>query len=641
MPHDQSLSEKRPIDINFLDRFLDRQTRSFRSSRISGSGKLLKSGKVPGQPDSPVLNFTLFLCSTGKFCRFPAFEFACVRQTAGEGKKMPRMAIRMGRYSAQILCVLSLCGCLTYGPNGPYQSFPGTPVANSDFGVPSQPVIYGSPPATVDHSAPVFSPPTASNPQVLTDGGTSPSLNSTDPGQPTTPQSNAAAQPDLNRIYGRTVQGDDRGRNPIIVIPGVLGSSLFDTQTRQVVWGQFGTGSVDPLSPWGARLIALPMGQGHNLKSLTDNIQPTGTIDAFDVRLLGIPFQIKAYHDLLTTLGVGGYRDEHSVSPGTDNGSRGYSSFQFAYDWRRDNVENAKRLHQFVLEKKAYVENERRKQSGGGAEPVRFDIVAHSMGGLVARYYLEYGDADLPENGSTPEVTWKGAENVDRLIMIGTPNAGSLEAVANLVQGETVSRFLPRYEAAILGTMPALYQLLPRSRQNPVVLETHRKPVDILDPKVWVQMRWGLADPRQQGIVAELLDQVSDPRERQQIAYEHLTKCLDRARAFHAAMDAPATPPEGTTIHLIAGDAHPTIAQFRADARGALTITAYQPGDSRVCRASALMDERYSSGVRWSPRLVSPIKWSSVNFFASDHLGLTSDPGFTDNILFLLLESPR
>jgi pimeloyl-ACP methyl ester carboxylesterase len=544
------------------------------------------------------------------------------------------MAIRNWPYLAQILCAMCLCGCLTYGP---YHPIAGTPVAITDHGLPSYPLNYGNLPVSADNSNPVLSPPTASNPQVLTDGSTSPSLNSPPDSDTSTPQSNAAAQPDLNRIYGRTVQGDDRGRNPIIVIPGVLGSSLFDTQTRQVVWGQFGSGSIDPLSPWGARLIALPMGSGQKLNSLIDTIQPTGTIDAFDVRLLGIPFQIKAYHDLLMTLGVGGYRDEQSAS-GTGNG---YSSFQFAYDWRRDNVENAKRLHQFILEKKAYVEAQRKNQYGGGADPVRFDIVAHSMGGLVARYYLEYGDADLPDDGSAPEVTWKGAENVERLIMIGTPNAGSLEALANLIQGETLSRFLPRYEAAILGTMPALYQLLPRSRQNPVVLEANRKPLDIMDPNVWAQMRWGLADPRQQGIVAELLDQVPDPRERQQIAFDHLTKCLQRAQSFHAAMDAPATPPSGTTIHLIAGDAHPTVAQFRVDNRGALTVTALQPGDSRVSRASALMDERYSSGVRWSPRLVSPIKWNSVNFFASDHLGLTSDPGFTDNILFLLLESPR
>ena len=457
--------------------------------------------------------------------------------------------------------------------------------------------------------------------------------------------SNAArtpgVRPDLGHIYGRTAQADDRDRNPIIVIPGVLGSRLVDQNSQQVVWGQFGGDGIDPASPWGARMIALPMQQNQSLSSLTDAVKPVGTLDALDIQFLGVPFQINAYRDLLTALGVGGYRDTQTKLSEFDYGNQSYSSFQFAYDWRRDNIENARLLHKFILEKKAYVETERRNRYGKDFPPVRFDIVAHSMGGLVARYYLEYGDNDLPADGSAPHVTWAGTEHVERLVMIGTPNAGALDAVGNLVHGETLSRFLPRYEAAILGTMPALYQLLPRSRQNPVIAEGDRKAVDLMDPRTWAQFRWGMLDPRQRTVLQELLPEVADPNERLRIAYDHLTKCLARAKAFHAAMDTPATPPAGTTIHLIAGDAHPTVSQYRVDNRGALTVTAMQPGDSRVTRPSALMDERYSNGTKWTPRLNSPIKWSSVNFLFADHLGLTSDPGFTDNILFLLLESPR
>ena len=148
-------------------------------------------------------------------------------------------------------------------------------------------------------------------------------------------------------------------------------------------------------------------------------------------------------------------------------------------------------------------------------------------------------------------------------------------------------------------------------------------------------------DPRQHVVLSHLLPDVPDQNDRHRIAFDHLTKCLNRARSFHQALDIPAKPPTGTSIHLIAGDAHPTTTQFRVDNRGSLTVTAWQPGDGRVSRPSALMDERFSTGVKWTPRLVSPVAWSNVNFLFADHLGLTSDPGFTDNILFLLLESPR
>ena len=552
---------------------------------------------------------------------------------------MPRMAAHDRKRLTAFVCLFCLCGCLTN---------PGfSPVGGGNVLSPGRIGYSGSLPY---ESSGVTSVP-VSNP-LVSNGG----LNSTgefssrndlvpnstpDQNGPQNLPRNTISSPDLGHIYGRTAQTDDRDRNPVIVIPGVLGSRLVDNVTRRVVWGEFGGDGIDPSSMDGAQLIALPMSEGRSLDTLKDRVKTAGTLDAFDVRIFGFPFQINAYRDLLSALGVGGYRDDQTNLADFNYGEQSYSSFQFAYDWRRDNVENARLLHKFILEKKAYVEAERQKRYGNDFEPVRFDIVAHSMGGLIARYYLEYGEADLPADGSTPTPTWSGARNVDHVIMVATPNAGSLDAIQNLVQGETLSRFLPRYEAAILGTMPALYQLLPRSRQRPVIAEGDRNAVDHMDPRVWAQFRWGLMDPRQQAVLQYLLPDVPDPNVRQKIAYEHLTKCLDRARAFHAALDVPAKPPEGTTIHLIAGDAHPTTTQFRVDNRGVLTVSARQPGDGRVSRPSALMDERFSAGVKWTPRLVTPITWSSVNFLFADHLGLTSDPGFTDNILYLLLESPR
>jgi len=120
-----------------------------------------------------------------------------------------------------------------------------------------------------------------------------------------------------------------------------------------------------------------------------------------------------------------------------------------------------------------------------------------------------------------------------------------------------------------------------------------------------------------------------------------LRKCLRQAETFQAALDLPATPPKNTTIHLLAGDAHPTLDGLRVTKQGGVVSTGTAPGDGAVTRASALMDERLADSVDWSPRLTSPVRFQSVTFLLSDHRSLTSDPAFIDNVLFLLLEAPR
>ena len=455
----------------------------------------------------------------------------------------------------------------------------------------------------------------------------------------------AWGRPDLGSIYRPSAQTDDRQRNPIIVIPGVLGSKLVDKTRRRVVWGQFGGSGIDPASGDGARLLALPMENGKSLDNLVetadDVVNVEGPLDALNVTVFGVPFQIAAYRDILTALGYGGYRDSaSSVGNLNKNGNQYDNCFQFAYDWRRDNVETAAQLHEFILEKKAYVEEQRRLRYGDQAEPVRFDIVAHSMGSVMARYYLQYGAAQLPEDDTLPELTWAGAKYVERLVMVAPPNAGSLQAVEYLTQGVQFSRFFSKYEPAVLGTMPSLYQLLPRTRHRPVVAGPQKVTVDLYDPKTWVQARWGFFNPSQAELLKQLLRDVPDAQDRLQIAYEHLAKCLARAESFHAAIDVKARPPEGTSIHLIASDAHPTLFQYSVDGRGALTPTARVAGDGIVTRHSALMDERLADRSNWAPRLQSPVKWDSVTFLFTDHLGMTKDPAFTDNVLYLLLESP-
>ena len=126
---------------------------------------------------------------------------------------------------------------------------------------------------------------------------------------------------------------------------------------------------------------------------------------------------------------------------------------------------------------------------------------------------------------------------------------------------------------------------------------------------------------------------------RLEIARDHLGKILQRVEQFHRAMDVPAETPEGLSLYLILGDAIKTAAKMEVNLEdGSYKVVDYHPGDGAVLRSSALLDERV--GGEWSPRLVTPVKWSHVTFLFQDHIGLTQDPVFVDNILYLLLEEP-
>lgn len=445
-------------------------------------------------------------------------------------------------------------------------------------------------------------------------------------------------QPNLGGLYTRSAQAEQDTRAPVVVLPGILGSRLVHEPTGQVVWGAFTNGAADPNNPADARLIAHPMAEGVPLADLRDDVRPDGALDRVKVNVLGIPVELNAYLDIMATLGVGGYRDQQLALAGAvDYGEAHYTCSQFAYDWRRDIAESARALHEAVTLSAEYAAFVR-----GQTDPVRVELVAHSMGGLVARYYLMYGTAELPEEGPLPPPTWAGAKYVRRLIMIGTPNAGSALSVRELVKGKQIGPFLPTYSAALLGTMPAIYELMPRTR-HAAVIDEQGAAVDLFDPANWERYGWGLADPDAAGELRALLPDAPDDAARRRIAMDHLAKCLRRAERLHEALDVPADPPEGVTIHLIAGDAEATASRFQVSDSGRLTQIGTSPGDRVVTRDSALLDERAGlpDGAPWPPRLQTPMRLDSVMFLFQDHLGLTKDPGFADNVLYLLLEEPR
>lgn len=454
--------------------------------------------------------------------------------------------------------------------------------------------------------------------------------------------SSSAHRTNLKEIYDKSAQYHAPDRNPIIVIPGILGSRLIDEKSGQTVWGAFRKNYADPKTPEGARLIALPIDDTTETSSL---IKPDGVLDSLELDLAGFPIKIQVYEGILQTLGVGGYRDEQLGLTSIDYGTDHYTCFQFDYDWRKDITENAIALKAFIDEKRLEVQADHEERYGIKNAEVKFDIAAHSMGSLLTRYFLQYGATELTYDESLPEITWKGTEDVERVVLVAPPNAGSLEAFDQLINGFNTGRpVLPYYHPALLGTFPSIYQLMPRSRHQPVIWnnDTDTPVEDILDPQLWVDMEWGLSakDEDTQRILSNLMPRVTSQTERDFLASEFQKNALIKAKRFHEVMDQKAPLPDNLEVMIVAGDSVKTPMVASVDKMsGEIDIIKNGIGDGTVLRSSAMLDER--PGGEWKPTIQSPLEWSNMIFVFSPHRKITSEPVFEDNVLYWLLEDPR
>ena len=93
---------------------------------------------------------------------------------------------------------------------------------------------------------------------------------------------------------------------------------------------------------------------------------------------------------------------------------KGKNYHPFPYDWRRDNRAAADKLDQASKE---WLKSWRKESGHEGAQLI---LIGHSMGGLVARYFVE---------------ALQGWRNTRAVVTFGTPYYGSLNAVDFLVNG--------------------------------------------------------------------------------------------------------------------------------------------------------------------------------------------------------------
>jgi len=449
--------------------------------------------------------------------------------------------------------------------------------------------------------------------------------------------------PDINRLYTDAAMHHDSESLPVIVIPGVLGSNLIHKDTKQSAWGAFHGDYLSPSTPEGLQALALRPQKNIELRDYNTPLISDGALKSFEYKLLGMTLEAKGYLHIMQILGVGGFRDETLYPLTPEYSDKHFTCFQFGYDWRLSSAENAARLHEFILEKQAYLKKEYKTQYGIEKKDVKFNIVSHSMGGLIARYYARYGNQQLPVEG-TPKLNWAGAKNIKNIFIVSTPNNGSTISLLELIEGRKVSHkwakkligfSIDDYPPELIGTFPSMYELLPRKRHHALVDKKWNQ-LDPLSLELWKEQKWGLAGADQE-LLKLITSEGKSNKEREEIALNHLEKCLHNAQQFHKAIDHPAkTKPEHLKIILYVGDAFHTVAQLKLDRElGTLTPSVYKPGDETVLRSSVLANQNLAND---NPKLNTPIPFNHVHFIFKKHIAMTEDTAFADNLLFELLE---
>lgn len=211
------------------------------------------------------------------------------------------------------------------------------------------------------------------------------------------------------------------GSDIVILVPGITGSVL-ERHGREV-WGASAGAALHGLLSRGQSMQGLRLEDDPpEVDDLGDGFKATRLIG--DVHIFPKLWKIDGYTKVAKRL-----QQRLRLEPGK-------TYFEFPYDWRRDNRVAARKL-----KRQTEVWLGQRRQSQPEAKAI---FIAHSMGGLICRYFIE---------------VLGGVVDTRTLITFGTPYRGSLNALESLVNGVEKLHFLDLTELS--RSFTSIYQLLP------------------------------------------------------------------------------------------------------------------------------------------------------------------------------------
>ncbi len=238
--------------------------------------------------------------------------------------------------------------------------------------------------------------------------------------QPARPQQPKTSQP-------RTLPK----RKPIVFVPGFMGSQLW--LGDKVVWPNLRTLATQ------TELYKLPE---------TTPLQVKGLVE--DVVIVPNLYKQEQYSQLTDFL-----RDSLGYTAGLD-------LLEFAYDWRKDLRLAARHLRD-------QIDTWRASSANPSAKII---VIAHSMGCLVTRYYIDVLGGDAA---------------VERVILMGGPHRGTPKIVEALLTGKGLLPFsvLDTRIRDVVATFPSVYQLLPI---YPAVFNSSDDAIDIFSDARWTAL---------------------------------------------------------------------------------------------------------------------------------------------------------
>lgn len=433
-------------------------------------------------------------------------------------------------------------------------------------------------------------------------------------------------QPDLHRLYMESMMVTDQP--PVVFIHGVLGSKLRDEDGDEDLW----LGSLDRILLSEYSELAYEI-DAEELEPKTSSVQAYTVADD----AVGKDF----YGKIIRTLSdAGGYKKAEvgqAVNPGQKN------FYVFFYDWRQDNVKTAAQLTRFIDQIRIDYKQ----------PDLKVDIVAHSMGGLITRYYIRYGAQDVVnDNDFDKKVTMYGGERVRRVVLLGTPNLGSTKTLNRFINGVKIG--LKSIGTETLATMPSLYQLFPHPLTNWLITnEGKALKRDLYDVEIWRRFQWSIFDPKVRTRILSRFEDENQGKEYLKTFEEYFEKHLERARRFVWSLTI--NLPEGHPKLIVFGggctltsariiveeiEGESVIRLYPEDIKNRIEGIDYdalmlEPGDGSVTKASLLARNVLDPSVKRHKYSFFPLNYSLI--LCEKHNSLTGNINFQDNLLNALL----